>query len=143
MRNKVLISMLDKKRRSIYSSFLFSVILFSLFSCTTQKPQLKKFNYQLQLYNKYLVWQKFYDAEDMVTKELQKKYKKKWKDLRYTDIVVNKIEPDNDNKNIKVIITRKFYEVTNPVVHSEEVEQVWQYDNSTWKLIKEKILDTD
>ena len=124
-----------------FSSFLFLFLSITiLFSCATHKPELKKFNYQLELYNKFLIWQKFYNAEEMINKEKRENYDKKWENIRYTDIIVNDIKPGNENKEVTVILTRKFYSTVNPVLHSERVKQVWKYNNDKWFLEKETII---
>ena len=87
------------------------------------------------------MWQKFYDAEEMVIDKIKYSYEKKWKDVRYTDIIINKIKPDKDNKNVTVIITRKFYYISNPIIHSERIKQSWKYINGKWKLNNEKIIN--
>jgi len=95
------------------------------------------------MYNKFLVWQKFYDAEEMVVEKSRENLNKEWKTLRYTDIVVNKIKADDENKEITVIITRKFYSKFNPVLHSERVQQLWKFNDKTWLLETETILKKD
>ena len=95
------------------------------------------------MYNKFLQWQKFFDAEEMVNEKEKESFEDKWKNIRYTDIVINKVTPEKDNKKISVIITRKYYTQSNPVLHSERVKQIWKYKGEKWVLESEEVLKKD
>ena len=116
-----------------------------LHSCTPNiKPDINLLSAQVGLFNKFLIWQKYSDAERMVDIPLIKKIEDESKLKRFTEIKIIKIQPDpSSSDKATVILRREFYLLNDNRVKSELVKQVWKYQGKKkgWILISEEKLD--
>ena len=98
---------------------------------------------QVELFNRFLIWQKYADAEKMVAENLISSIEESSKLKRYTDIRIIKMKPDpRDPEKVRVLLRREYYLLNDNTVRREIVEQIWKFNPSRkeWILISEKPL---
>ncbi len=128
-------------KRGIFPLFIF-VLLFLSTSCRQEiKPDMNLLSSQVRLFNRFLIWQKYADAEKMVSDKLISKIEDDSKLKRYTEINIIKIKPITPNK-VKILLRREYYFLNNNTVKREIVEQLWEFkpDQKQWILISERPL---
>ncbi len=126
-------------KRGFAPLFLFIILL--LATCTTRvKPDPSVLNAQVHLYSRFMIWQKYADAEKMVAPQFINRIEEDAKNKRYTDIKIIKIEPlTKDKRKFKVLVRREYYLLNNNTVKTEIVKQIWQFKgNNGWILMSEE-----
>ncbi len=134
---------MKKKDRLFKMAGIFLLPFFFLISCHRNlKPDFSILQAKVQLYNKFLIWQKFDDAEKMMDTGLIPAFEKTIQNKRYTSIKIIKIKPVGEGKEAEVIVKREYYYMYDNRVRKELIKQKWKYrgKRENWVLVGEERL---
>ena len=113
--------------------------LFFIISCRQNvKPDPRILSARIELYNRFLIWQKYDDAEKMVDENFLPVIEKFSSNRRFVNIKVIKVNLLPNGKKAEVILRREYYFTDNNVVKKELVRQTWEFKNGNWFLTGEK-----
>ncbi len=102
------------------------------------KPDPRILSARIELYNRFLIWQKYDDAEKMVDENFLPVIEKFSSNRRFVNIKVIKVNLLPNGKKAEVILRREYYFTDNNVVKKELVRQTWEFKNGNWFLTGEK-----
>ncbi len=130
--------------RGLVPLFFLSILIMFSSGCRREiKPDMNLLSSQIALFNRFLIWQKYADAEKMVTESLISRIEADSRLKRYTEIKIIRMKPLNNNPfRVRVILRREYYMLNDNTVRKEIVEQLWKFDKEAnqWILVSEKKL---